>query len=93
MAAVTIHLPGVLAPHAGGRSRVTLEAGPDVGAALAALFVLHAGLRDRIQNERGEVRPHVNVFVGSENVRDLKGLLTPLPDRAELFILPAVSGG
>ncbi len=91
--ALIVHLPGVLAPYAGGRSRVTLEAGPDVGAALAALFALHAGLRDRIQNERGEVRQHVNVFVGSENVRDLNGLATPLPDGAELFILPAVSGG
>ena len=36
--AVIVHLPGVLAPHAGGRSRVTVEAGPDVGSALAALF-------------------------------------------------------
>jgi len=91
--AVIVHLPGVLAPHAGGRSRVTLEAGPNVGSALAALFALHAGLRDRIQNERGEVRPHVNVFVGSENVRDLNGLRTPVPDGAEIFIFPAVSGG
>jgi len=90
---VIVHLPGVLATHAGGRTRVTLEAGPDVGAALAALFALHPGLRDRIQNERGELRRHVNVFVGSENVRDLNGLATPLPDGAELFILPAVSGG
>ncbi|HEX9204160.1 MAG TPA: MoaD/ThiS family protein, partial [Vicinamibacteria bacterium] len=62
-------------------------------AALAALFTLHAGLRDRILNERGELRPHVNVFVGSENVRDLNGLATRLPEGAELFILPAVSGG
>ena len=91
--AVVVHLPGVLAPHAGGRSRVTLEAGPDLSDALAALFALHPGLRDRVQNERGELRPHVNVFVGSENVRDLNGLATRLPDGAELFILPAVSGG
>ena len=32
-------------------------------------------------------------FVGSENVRDLNGLATRLPEGAELFILPAVSGG
>lgn len=65
----------------------------DVAAALAALFALHPGLRDRIQNERGEVRPHVNVFVASENVRDLRGLETPLGEGAEIHILPAVSGG
>jgi sulfur-carrier protein len=91
--AVVFHLPGVLLPFAEGKRRIVLEPSPDVGAALASLFALHPGLRDRIQNERGELRPHVNVFVGSENVRDLRGLATPLADGAEVHILPAVSGG
>lgn len=91
--AVVIHLPGALLPFAGGQSRVALEAAPDVGAALRALYTLHPGLRDRVQNERGELRQHVNVFVGSDNVRDLDGLATALPEDAEVHILPAVSGG
>jgi sulfur-carrier protein len=91
--AVVIHLPGALLPFAAGQSRIALEAGPDVGAALRALYALHPGLRDRIQNERGELRQHVNVFVGSDNVRDLAGLATVLPPDAEVHILPAVSGG
>jgi molybdopterin converting factor small subunit len=91
--AVVIHLPGALLPFAAGQSRIALEAGPDVGAALRALYALHPGLRDRIQNERGEIRQHVNVFVGSDNVRDLAGLATALPPDAEVHILPAVSGG
>ena len=91
--AVVIHLPGALLPFAAGQSRIALEAGPDVGAALRALYALHPGLRDRIQNERGEIRQHVNVFVGSDNVRDLAGLATALPADAEVHILPAVSGG
>lgn len=91
--AVVVHLPGALLPFAAGQSRIALEAGPDVGAALSALYALHPGLRDRIQNERGELRRHVNVFVDSENIRDLAGLATALPPQAELYILPAVSGG
>ena len=91
--AVVVHLPGALLPFADGQSRIVLEAGPDVAAALRALYELHPGLRDRIQNERGELRQHVNVFVDSDNVRDLAGLATPLPPGAELHILPAVSGG
>jgi molybdopterin converting factor small subunit len=44
--------------------------------------------------EEGRVRPHVNVFVGADNVRDLGGLEVPLPDGScEIAILPAVSGG
>jgi molybdopterin converting factor small subunit len=43
--------------------------------------------------ETGEVRQHVNVFVGDENIRFSGGLTTPVRDGAVLTILPAVSGG
>jgi molybdopterin converting factor small subunit len=39
------------------------------------------------------VRPHVNVFVGSDSIRETGGLATPLSDGAELHIMAAVSGG
>jgi molybdopterin converting factor small subunit len=50
-------------------------------------------VRDRVLDERGRVRPHINIFVGEENIRDARGLATPLPNDCELAILPAVSGG
>ena len=43
--------------------------------------------------EQGEVRQHVNVFVGVESIRFTGGLDTPLEDGCELSIVPAVSGG
>src|SRR5262249_25486117 len=64
-----------------------------VGDALAALWALHPGVRDRVVTEQGEVRPHVNVFVGVESIRFTGGLETPLRDGAEISIVPAVSGG
>jgi molybdopterin converting factor small subunit len=39
------------------------------------------------------VRPHINVFVGEENIRDEQGLSTKVPEGCEIAILPAVSGG
>jgi molybdopterin converting factor small subunit len=39
------------------------------------------------------VRPHINIFVGEENIRDASGLETRLPEECEIAILPAVSGG
>src|SRR5947208_1131227 len=51
------------------------------------------GVRDRVLTEQGDVRPHVNVFVGTESSRWSGGLATPVPDGAEISILPAVSGG
>jgi sulfur-carrier protein len=91
---ITFHLTGPLRPWAGGASEVNLDASPaDVRGALAALFTVHPGLRDRITNETGEVRVHVNVFVDGEAIRYTGGLSTPLRERAELHVMPAVSGG
>jgi len=43
--------------------------------------------------EQGQVREHINVFVGNEDVRYTGGLQTPIPDGAEITIIPAISGG
>jgi molybdopterin converting factor small subunit len=54
---------------------------------------LHPGVRDRVVNEQGAVRQHVNVFVGDESIRYTGGLDTPLAEGSEISIVPAVSGG
>jgi molybdopterin converting factor small subunit len=42
--------------------------------------------------EQGEIRQHVNIFLGSADIKRLDGLRTPLTDD-ELHIFNAVSGG
>lgn len=88
------HIPGYLRSWTGGASRIELD-GDDatVGEALERLWALHPGVRDRVVTERGEVRQHVNVFVGDESIRYTGGLATALPAGAEISIVPAVSGG
>ena len=44
-------------------------------------------------DETGTVRRHLNVFVNSDNVRDLDGVDTTLDAGDVVTILPAVSGG
>jgi len=46
-----------------------------------------------MMNEAGEVRPHVNVFVGPDDISWLRGLESTVPDGTEITILPAASGG
>ena len=91
---VLFHIATPLRSCTGGDSRVavTLPAGT-VADALDALWDLHPGLKDRLMTELGEVRPHVNLFVGNESIRYSGGLATPLPGDCEISILPAVSGG
>jgi molybdopterin converting factor small subunit len=69
---------------------VILEGPASVAEALRALPV---GVRERILDEQGAVRPHVNVFVEKRSIRETGGLATPLNDGAEVLVIPAVSGG
>jgi molybdopterin converting factor small subunit len=91
---VTVALAGSLREHTGGAAEVRLDGAPrTAGEALAALFAAHPGLRDRVVGETGQVRQHVNVFVGNESIRHTGGLESPLADGTEITSLPAVSGG
>lgn len=91
---VTVRIPSYLASFAGGRNSLALEKSPaTVSEALAMVWKEHPGLRDRIVDEQGEVRQHINIFVGEEAIRFADGLATKVPAEAEIMIVPAVSGG
>jgi molybdopterin converting factor small subunit len=91
---VTFRIPNYLAAFAGNSSTVKLDGSPaTVRDALEALWRLHPGLRDRLVDEQGGVRQHVNIFVGDDAIRLGDGLSTPVPADAEILIVPAVSGG
>jgi hypothetical protein len=42
---------------------------PTLREALDELYKACPGIRDRLVNEEGQVRDHINIFVGKENVR------------------------
>lgn len=91
---VTFMIPGPLRHLAGDRPEVSVEGtAGTVGEALSLLWAGCPGVRDRVLTELGEVRQHVNIFVNDLNIRDSGGLSAPVPDGAEIYILPAVSGG
>jgi len=91
---VTFHIPGALREFTDGRRTVDIEQSPATLAdALAVLWALYPGVRDRIANEQGQAREHIDIFIGNENVRYTGGLASPLADGSEISIVPAVSGG
>ena len=94
MMPIAFLIPGPLREFTEGRARVEIGTAPaTVGEALADLWRAHPGVRDRVVTETGEVRAHVNLFVGAESIRETGGLGTPLTEGAEISILPAISGG
>lgn len=91
---VTINIAGFLTDFTNGQSEIPLDSSPaNVCEALNQLWNVHVGLRDRVVNEQGELRQHVNVFVNGENVRRKELLNTVLAEGSEITILPSVSGG
>ena len=91
---VTFNIAGFLSDFTNGRSEIPVNSSPaTVGEALNELWQLHVGLRDRVVNEQGQLRPHVNIFVDGENIRREQLLDTPLSAQTEITILPSVSGG
>jgi sulfur-carrier protein len=91
---VTFLIPSYLRPFADDRSRVEMGVSASTLAeALAALWKAYPGLQDRVLTEQGQVRQHVNIFVGDENIRDCGGFAAPLQEGCEITIVPNVSGG
>ena len=91
---LTFELPAQLRDLNDGRATVELPSTPEtVGDALEALRDVAPSVYDRIATERGEVRRHVNLFVGTREIRHTGGLDTPLSEGDGITVLPAVSGG
>jgi molybdopterin synthase sulfur carrier subunit len=92
--ALTFMIPGPLRELAVHRGEVRIDrAAESVSDALSLLWQECPALRDRVVTERGELRPHINVFVDGESIRYSGGFDTVVRDGAEIFILPALSGG
>jgi MoaD family protein len=89
---VTVKIPTQLRSVTGGDAETRVE-GNTVAEVLDSLYATHEELRGRIAGDDGELRRFVNVYLGGEDIRFLQGLETPVPDGAELTILPAVAGG
>ena len=84
-----VGLPTPLAEYTGNRREVEAE-----GETLAALFEdldrRHPGIRFRVVDERGAIRPHIKVFVDGVQA---PGLAVALDPAADVLVVAALSGG
>lgn len=91
MHTVTVRIPTPLRTLTGGADEVSAT-GATVGAILDDLESRHAGIKDRLLDEKG-VRRFVNIYVGDEDIRFLDGLKTEVKEKDQLSIVPAIAGG
>jgi molybdopterin synthase sulfur carrier subunit len=84
-----VRIPTPLRSYTGGAAAVE-AAGATVDAVLLDLDASFPGLRFRVVDEQGRLRPHMKVFVNDESTRDLSLAVTAAD---ELTLMQALSGG
>jgi sulfur-carrier protein len=89
---ITLHLPGPLRVYCKGATELSIAA-PTIRALLEKLERSQLLLYRNVCDDTGALRRHLNVFVNTDNVRDLAGIDTTLTPGDVVTILPAVSGG
>jgi sulfur-carrier protein len=87
-----VWIPQVLRTQTGGKKQLEL-AGSSVGELVQALTTEYPSLRGQLLTEDGDLNRFVNVFVNGQDVRYLDGLATPVAERDEVRLLPAMAGG
>ena len=88
----TLLVPAALRSYAGGGRQVLVE-GDTLRDVLDDLGRRLPALERRLRDERGQLRPHVLVFVDGVMVRPATDLDTRIHDGTEVYVAPAVSGG
>ncbi len=89
---VTLRLPAVLAKAAGGQA-VHQAKGATVGEIVADVAARHPEVGTRLRDAKGEPYPYVIFYLEDEDIRFQKGFQTPVPDDAEIVVVPAIAGG
>lgn len=87
-----VRIPSPLRKLTNGDEIVEINA-PTIGSAISELQSRFPGIKERLIDEKGEVRRFVNVYVNEEDIRFLQNQQTPLKDGDEVSIIPAIAGG
>jgi sulfur-carrier protein len=87
-----VRIPTPLRKLTGGAEEVQAP-GKSVGELIGELEKKYPGIKERICDESGSVRRFVNIFVKDEDIRFLQNLETPLGEKDEVSIVPAIAGG
>jgi molybdopterin converting factor small subunit len=87
-----LKIPSPLRTYTSGQAAVEVS-GDTVAHAMENLIEQHPDLRQHLFTGDGELRPFVNLYLNSEDIRHLQKLETPIQDDDRLMIVPSIAGG
>jgi sulfur-carrier protein len=88
----TIQIPYPLRPYVAGQAEVLVE-GETVGSAMDDLMKHFPAFKTQLYKQDGSLRAFVNLYIGKENIKTLKGLDTPLSADDIVKLVPSIAGG
>ncbi len=89
---VHVRIPTPMRKLAGGQDVIKVE-GKTVAEVVQWLGGSYPDLKERLLDERGEIRRFINIYVNNEDIRFIRNLETPLKEGDQLAIIPAIAGG
>ena len=89
---IKVRIPTPLRPITKGQGEVE-SAAANIVDMIGSLDATYPGLKNRLCDEKGDLRRFVNIYVNEEDIRFLNGKETSLKDGDEVSIVPAIAGG
>ena len=90
--AVRVRVPTLLRRFTGGEGEVPAD-GASIRQVIEDLEKRHAGIRERLLDDKGEIRRFVNIYLNGDDVRFLESLNSKVKDGDDISIVPAIAGG
>ena len=88
---IKVRIPTPLRPLTKGQGEVE-SAAANIVDMIGSLDATYPGLKNRLCDEKGDLRRFVNIYVNEEDIRFLNGKETSLKDGDEVSIVPAIAG-
>ncbi len=89
---VTVRVPTPLRPLTGNAEQVEAS-GSSIREIINDLESKHSGIKNRLCDEKGEIRRFINVYLNDEDIRFMQNQDTPVKDGDRISIIPAIAGG
>ncbi|MGH7932468.1 MAG: ubiquitin-like small modifier protein 1 [Candidatus Binataceae bacterium] len=87
-----VRVPTPLRRFTAGSDEVPAD-GDSIRAVLEDLERRHPGMRERLLDEKGELRRFVNIYLNGDDIRFLNQLNSKVKDGDDISIVPAIAGG
>jgi molybdopterin synthase sulfur carrier subunit len=90
--AVRVRVPTPLRRFTAGVDEVPAD-GVSIKAVIEDLERRHPGMRERLLDEKGDIRRFVNIYLNGDDIRFLDAINSKVKDGDDISIVPAIAGG